>query len=235
MAFIEGASNATFLLACACERIVLAPSATLTLQALSSEGLFFKDLLGELGVSPELDAVGEFKSAGEIFEQRRSSEPHRREMKSILEDMNEQFVRHIAEGRGITTDAAAAAVAAGPHMAQDAKRAGLVDELGYEDSCDTLFEEAIGPRAKRVEYTRYGSPGWLGRVARWRRPRVAVLHVVGVLRRESAGRRPRPTPCAKRSRSSDAIRAYERSSCGSRALEEALSPPMPFTANSRLP
>ena len=181
VAFIEGAANATFLLACACETIVLAPSATLSLQALSSEGLFFKDLLGELGVSPELDAVGEFKSAGEMFEQRCSSEPHRREMKSILEDMNEQFIRHIAEGRDMTPDAAAAAIASGPHMAEDAKRAGLVDELGYEDSCDTLFEEALGKKAKRIEYTRYGSPGWLGRVARWRRPRVAVLHAVGVL------------------------------------------------------
>ena len=181
VAFIEGASNTTFLLACACETIVLAPSATLSLQALSSEGLFFKDLLGELGVSPELDAVGEFKSAGEMFEHRRSSEPHRREMKSILEDMNEQYLRHIAEGRGMTTDNAAAAVAGGPHMAEDAKRAGLVDELGYEDSCDTLFDEALGPGAKRIGYSRYGLPGWLARVARWRRPRVAVLHAVGVL------------------------------------------------------
>ena len=181
VAFIEGASNTTFLLACACETIVLAPSATLSLQALSSEGLFFKDLLGELGVSPELDAVGEFKSAGEMFEHRCSSEPHRREMKSILEDMNEQYLRHIAEGRGMTTDNAAAAVAGGPHMAEDAKRAGLVDELGYEDSCDTLFDEALGPGAKRIGYSRYGLPGWLARVARWRRPRVAVLHAVGVL------------------------------------------------------
>ena len=70
VSFVAGADNTTFLLASACERVVLAPSAVLSLQSLSSDSLFFKDLLGDLGVSPEIDAVGEFKSAGEAIERR---------------------------------------------------------------------------------------------------------------------------------------------------------------------
>ena len=183
--FLAGADNATYMLASACESVVLAPAALLSLQSLSSESLFFKDLLGEIGVSPELDAVGEFKSAGEALERRESSDAHRGEMESILEDLNSQFVALIAGGRAMPAAAVAAAIASGPFLPEDAKKLGLVDHIEHADFCKSYLEEKLGhgghvPRF--VPHARYmAPPGLVRRALRWRRPQVAIVHVCGVL------------------------------------------------------
>lgn len=182
VAFITGADNAVYLLASACETIVLAPSALLSLQSLSSDSFFFKDLLGEIGLSPEIDAVGEFKSAGEALERRESSEAHRAEMKSILEDFNERLVSLVADARGLTPSTVADAIASGPFLADEAKERGLVDHVGHADFCKTYLEEAMGSSPRYVAHAKYAAyPGLLRRAFHWRRPRVAVVHVCGVL------------------------------------------------------
>jgi protease-4 len=180
--FLAGADNVTYMLASACESVVLAPAALLSLQSLSSDSLFFKDLLGEIGVSPEIDAVGEFKSAGEALERRESSDAHRRETKSILEDLNSQFVTLVAGARGMPADAVTSAIASGPFLPDEAKELGLVDHIEHEDFCKSFLEEKLGDVPRYVAHGRYMAPdGLLRRAFRWRRPQVAVVHACGVL------------------------------------------------------
>ena len=205
--FLAGADNVTYMLASACESVVLAPAALLSLQSLSSDSLFFKDLLGEIGVSPELDAVGEFKSAGEALERRESSDAHRREMTSILEDLNAQFVALVAGGRAMPAAAVAAAITSGPFLPEDAKNAGLVDHIEHADFCKSYLEEKLGYVPRYLPHARYiAPPGLIRRALRWRRPQVAIVHACGVL--TSGDRRSSPS-------GSTAV--------GARALSELLS------------
>ena len=185
VAFLTGADNATYMLACACEIVVLAPAALLSLQSLSSDSLFFKDLLGEIGVVPELDAVGEFKSAGEALERRESSDAHRAEMQSILEDLNSQFVALVAGGRTMTAAAVTAAIASGPFLPDDARNAGLVDHIEHADFCKSYLAEKLGHGGHVPRYlphaTYVAPPGLFRRALRWRRPQVAIVHACGIL------------------------------------------------------
>ena len=182
LVFLAGTDNATYMLASACESVVLAPAALLSLQSLSSDSLFFKDFLGEVGVSPEIDAVGEFKSAGETLERRESSDAHRAETESILEDLTSQFVALVAGGRTMPAAAVAAAIASGPLLPDDAKKLGLVDHVEHRDFCKSYLEEKLGCVPRYVAHWRYiAPPGLLRRALRWRRPQVVVVHACGVL------------------------------------------------------
>lgn len=182
VSFLSGADNATYLMACACETIVLAPVSLLSFQALSSESLFFKDLLGEIGVEPEVDAVGEFKSAGEALERRESSEAHRKEMYSILEDLNDQLVDLVASARSLEPEAVRNAIASGPYVADDTKAVGLVDHVAHRDFAQSRLEDALGGEPIFVPHAKYAAPpGLVRRVVRWRKPQVAVVHASGVV------------------------------------------------------
>ena len=182
LAYVTGADNVAYFMASACETIVVAPSAMLPLHALSSEKLFFKDVLTELGVDPQLEAVGEYKSAGEPFTRRGSSGSHREETLSLLNDLNDQFTTRIAEARGLSIDAVAAAVGEGPFLPEDAVAAGLVDLVEPEDFCETHLEEVLSAPVRFVPLARYHRPpAWWKRLLRWRRPRVAVVHATGMI------------------------------------------------------
>ncbi len=189
MAFVTGAGNSAFFVASACERVVLQPSSTLMLQSLSAESFFLKDLLGEIGVRPELDHVGEYKSAGEMFLRRESSAEHRSELDGILSSLHEQIVTHIAEGRGMSRESVEQRLRGGPFTAEEAEQAGLVDRVAYEDACVDLLEDELGRKPTLVEArSRRVRPGWLRRLWNHRRPRIAVVHACGVLTMGGGGR-----------------------------------------------
>jgi protease-4 len=181
-ALISGGSTCAFLVAAAAETVVLDASATLDVQPLASESFFFKDLLEELGVQPELDHVGEFKSASEMFEKRASSEAHRIQMDAILSDLQSSIVSLVAEGRNLSPEIIAAALLRGPLLPEEARRAGLVDGVGDEDTAVEVLEARLGGKSKRVKYRRYLTRGrWRRLLWQWRRPRICVLHALGVL------------------------------------------------------
>lgn len=182
LAVVSAISNAAYLVASAAERVLLDPSATLDLGALESESFFFTDVLGALGVDPELDRVGEYKSGGEMFRRRESSEPHRAQMDALLSDLEAQFFDAVAQARGIGTDAVAEAVARGPLLPEEALALRLVDEIGTADDTAKEVEARFGRRARVWSQERYLRRGRLRRfLGRWRRPRIAVVHAVGVI------------------------------------------------------
>jgi protease-4 len=191
VAYVTGGGNAAFLVASACERILLQPSSTLMLQSLSAEGFFLRDFLGEVGVRPQIDHVGEYKSAGEMFLRREMSPEHRSEIDEILASLHEQIVTRIAAGRGVNREDVERWLRAGPFTADEAVDEGLVDRLAYEDGCVDVLEEALGERPRLVEDGSHRArPGWFRRLWRRRRPRVAVVHACGVL---TMGRHGRPS------------------------------------------
>jgi protease IV len=182
VAVVSGAGNASFLVAAAAERVLLDPSATLDVHSLASESFFFTDFLGELGVEAELDHIGEFKSASEMFELRESSSSHRIQVDSMLADLSEQLISMVAAARALDPERVAEGLARGPLLPEEALSHGLVDEVA---DCVRAWEaigESLRGKPVRVPQRRYQSRGWLRRrLGRFRRPKVAVVHAVGVI------------------------------------------------------
>jgi protease-4 len=182
LAWISGGGNAGFLVASAAERVILDPSAALDVHALASDTLFFTDLLGELGVEAELDHVGDFKSAAEIFERRESSPAHRVQMDALLSDLSEQMLSMVAAARALSREQVADSFARGPFLPEEALGRGLVDEIADSVRAEELLGEWLSAKPDLVAHRRYLSRGSLRRrLARLRWPRVAVVHAVGII------------------------------------------------------
>jgi protease-4 len=171
-AHLEFCGNKEYYLATACSKIYALPTAILDVSGLSTEILFFRKGLDKLGVEAQFEGVGKYKNAPNQFTESGFTEPHREQMEALVDSLFAQYLGGIAAGRGKTIEEVKAAVDEGPYDADAALRAGLVDELLYQDQLEARLKEA-----ERVTPSRYvkasRSYSFDGR------PKIALVYAVG--------------------------------------------------------
>ena len=139
-AWMESADTKGYLIAAACDQIVLPESGMLMLPGLRAEVSFYKNLFDKLSIEPQMLRVGEFKSAAEPYSRSEMSPAFREEMEAILDDYYRQIVETISTGRKLTPEQVKAIIDTGLHTAADAKKLGLIDVVGYEDAIESLIK-----------------------------------------------------------------------------------------------
>lgn len=126
-------------------RIRLAPAGSLNLTGISSELVFARGLLDKAGVQAQLEARGKYKSAREIFTREAPSEANREMTEALVGDLYEQLVGNIARHRGIGEEKVREILDRGPFRAEQAREAGLIDEIGYADELKEKLKEEFKP------------------------------------------------------------------------------------------
>jgi len=139
-AWLESADTKDYLLATACDEIILPESGMIMMPGLRAEVSFYKNLFDMLAIQPQMLRVGEFKSAAEPYSRSEMSPAFREEMEAILDDYYRQIVEMIAQARKLPAEQVKAAIDVGLYTAADAKKLGLIDRLGYEDSITELVK-----------------------------------------------------------------------------------------------
>ena len=146
---LNDGGNMEYLIACAADRIFLAPTGTVGLTGLRAEVMFYAGLFEKLDIEAEMIAMGKYKSAIEPFMQERMSEPFREAVNTILDDLHIQQIEMIAGGRAhLDAVAVAKLIDEGPFTAQEALEKGLVDGLPYYDE---LLSSIQPESAKPIE------------------------------------------------------------------------------------
>ncbi|MGI8679234.1 MAG: signal peptide peptidase SppA [Jatrophihabitans sp.] len=141
----EGQSGtADYVLASACTEIWTQPSAELGLLGVASETTFLRGALDKIGIEPQLDKRHEYKNAADRIQRTEFTPEHREAVDRIVESTWGGAVEAIAAGRGL--DAATVELAAGraPLSAEEAKRAGLIDHIGYRDEVYADLRRRLG-------------------------------------------------------------------------------------------
>jgi len=121
------------LLARACDRISMTPGGYLDLVGVSAQLVYARELLQTMGVSAELIQVGQFKGAADTFTRDDMPEPVAQTMNAILDDLQNDLVAAVGAGRKLGPEAVRALIDRGPFTAAQARAAGLVDDVGFDD------------------------------------------------------------------------------------------------------
>jgi len=132
-AFLRAPSTRDYYVALAADRIYLGPQEPLMLKGLRAEMMYFKKTLDKLGVSVDVEHAGKYKDYGDMFTRADMSPETREVMTSVVDDLYGNLVRRIAEGRKKSPEEVRALIDQGPFTAAQARHAGLVDELRFED------------------------------------------------------------------------------------------------------
>jgi protease-4 len=156
------------------DRIAMNPAGGLRFAGLSSSSLFLGGLLEKLGVRADFVRIGKYKTAAEQFTTG-PSDAGEAVQRELIGEYDRLFMDGIARGRKIKANEVRARIAKGPFIAPEARDAGLIDVLAYEDEIDRFVEEAFGRRMRLHELASSDeAPEY------WRSPsRVALVYLHG--------------------------------------------------------
>jgi protease IV len=143
-ALLQGAGSREYYLSTAADRILLSPDDLLDVKGFRVEEMYFKNTLDKLGVGVQVDHVGRYKDAGDMFSRTGMTPETREVLNQILDQLFGDFCATVGAGRHKSTDDVKALIDMGPFTAQQAKAAGLVDELGYEDQVFSELKRKTG-------------------------------------------------------------------------------------------
>jgi protease IV len=173
-----GAGTRPYYLATAFDQIWLQPMGGVGLTGLYSDATFFKGTFDLLGVVPEFDHRGAYKTATNVLTETKMTQPQREEIEDLLTSVAGQIVSGIAHGRKLSPDAVRAAIDRGPLLADEALQASLVDRLGYRDEVIAEAHKHAGSDAELI-----GLPTYLDGVKRPYRQgeRIALIYGSGLI------------------------------------------------------
>ncbi|MGH9371419.1 MAG: signal peptide peptidase SppA [Vicinamibacterales bacterium] len=179
VAYLEYGGQQEFYLASACDKVFLMPTASLDLTGMASYELFLRGTLDKIGAYPDALHIGDYKTASNTFTETTYTAAHREMAESLNRDLFDQLLNGIATGRQKTVQEVRQMIEHGPYLPEDAVRAGLVDDVAYEDELDDKVRLAQGA-ARFLELRDYRGvlPTSLGLD---RGPKIAVLYAVGII------------------------------------------------------
>src|SRR5215471_11956124 len=179
VAYLEYGGEQEFYLATACDKVFLMPTATLDLTGVASYELFMRGMLDKIGAYPDGLHIGEYKTALNTFTQHTYTPAHREMAESLNTDLYEQLVRGIADGRHKSEGDVKALIDHGPYLSEDALRAGLIDDVAYEDELDDKVK--LGPgKAKLLDMNEYRQVS-AGSLGLGRGQKIAVIYATGLI------------------------------------------------------
>ena len=139
---LQMATARDYMLACACDEIVMPESGTLMITGIRVEMAFFKDTLDNLGVEADLIQVGNFKGAAEPLTRNSMSGEFRSQYESLIDDLYNHLVETIASDRNIEPEQVRRLIDQGLFTAAEAQAAGLIDHVAYDKEFRAKLQSA---------------------------------------------------------------------------------------------
>lgn len=132
--------NKEYYLATACDRVILHPLGWLSITGIGGYIPFIKNTLAKLGIEAEFVHVEEYKTAADMFTEDGFTPAHREMTESIYGNLFSQYVKKVAKARGKSEDEIKKLIDHAFYQGENALKAGLVDDLLYEDQLEELLK-----------------------------------------------------------------------------------------------
>jgi protease IV len=133
VAFLRSPGTREYYIATAADRIYMSPEDLLNLKGIRAEVSYYKKTLEKAGVEVEVEHIGRYKDAGDMFTQTSMSPETREVLDTMLNTLYSHLIDTIAAGRKRSPSEIAAILDEGPFTASQAQAKGLVDALRFED------------------------------------------------------------------------------------------------------
>lgn len=195
---LEMGTASDYLLAAACDQIIMPESGMLVIPGVRAEVTFYKSMLDKLGIKADMLQVGKFKGAAEPMTREGMSPEFRKQFELVIDDYYDQLVDTIATDRKLDRKKVRELIDAGLLTANAAKKAGLIDVVAYDDQLDGNLKKqlAVDEIELKVDYGKKkiddDFSGMLGMIKLFelmmgaepgrrtsRNPKIAVVYAVG--------------------------------------------------------
>lgn len=153
---MDAPTNGSLFLASVSDKVYLSSyeGATTGFNGISSQIIYYKDLLDRLGVNVQLIRHGKYKSAGEVYIKSEPSPENLEQNQVMINSMWNSFAGVIAESRRISVDRLNQMIDnLELNFPEDFLKAGLVDELMTREQCrEKLTDLAMAKKFDDIKF-----------------------------------------------------------------------------------
>jgi protease-4 len=146
VAYADNYTQGAYYLCSVADEVTINPSGELMWKGLSSQPMFFKDMLAKFGIKMQVFKVGTYKSAVEPFTNTEMSPANREQVTAYLGSIWNNFVKDVSASRKIPVDKlqAYADSFTGFAPTSELKKMKLVDQTLYIDEVKSLLKKKVG-------------------------------------------------------------------------------------------
>lgn len=142
----------------ASDEIWVQPGSDMIASGLALETLFLKGLFDNISVTPEFEALYEFKNAPNTYEEETYTEPHRRAMTELADSLWQVSLTDIAADRDMSVGEARSVLESSPISADQMIEANFATQLGWPEEAEDKALERAGEDAISVDIDSYTAP-----------------------------------------------------------------------------
>ncbi|WP_310541748.1 signal peptide peptidase SppA [Phenylobacterium sp.] len=151
----SGVITATYMLGASTGNLWMQPGSSFQVTGLASEEVFFKRLFDKYGVKADYEQRYEYKNAVNPFLHDDYTAAHKEGTLSWMSSVYRTGLTTAALDRKKNPAALQASIEAGPYLAEDAARLGLIDKVGQVKEAQTAILAKAGEGAKLVDFDDY--------------------------------------------------------------------------------
>ncbi|XP_052175920.1 serine protease SPPA, chloroplastic-like [Diospyros lotus] len=176
-----------YYLACACEELYVPPSAYFALYGLTVQASFLGGVLENVGVEPQVQRIGKYKSAGDQLTRKNISEENREMLTSLLDNIYENWLDRISLTTAKKIEDIENFINEGVFQVERLKQDGWITSIKYDDEVMSKLKEKLGLQKDKnlpvVDYRKYS------RVKKWTlglsggRDQIAIIRASGSITR----------------------------------------------------
>ncbi|XP_010905778.1 serine protease SPPA, chloroplastic isoform X1 [Elaeis guineensis] len=148
-----------YYLACACGELYVPPSAYVALCGLVVQSSFLGGVLEKVGIEPQIQRIGKYKSAGDQLSRKSMSQEVCEMLTSLLDSIYGNWLDTISSTQGKTREEIENFINTGVYQVERLKEEGWITNIMYDDEVMSMLKERLGQKDKKnlliVDYSKY--------------------------------------------------------------------------------
>ncbi|KAL9438364.1 hypothetical protein AB3S75_024106 [Citrus x aurantiifolia] len=154
-----------YYLACACEELYAPPSAYFSLYGLTVQASFLGGVLEKVGIEPQVQRIGKYKSAGDQLTRKTMSEENCEMLTALLDNIYGNWLDKVSSTKGKRKEDIERFINDGVYKVERLKEEGFITNILYDDEVISMLKERLGVQKDKnlpmVDYRKYSG------VRRW--------------------------------------------------------------------
>ncbi|XP_017242541.1 serine protease SPPA, chloroplastic isoform X2 [Daucus carota subsp. sativus] len=165
LCYVPACGEKEYYLGCSCEELYAPPSAYFSLYGLSVQAQFLGGVLEKVGIEPQVQRIGKYKSAGDQLTRKSISEPNREMLTALLDNINGHWLDKVSRMKGKTREEIENFISEGVYQIDRLKEDGWITDIKYDDEVTSMLKEKLGLKEDKklptVDYRKYSRvKGW---------------------------------------------------------------------------
>ncbi|KAM0018991.1 putative peptidase S49, ClpP/crotonase-like domain superfamily [Helianthus debilis subsp. tardiflorus] len=176
-----------YYLGCVCDELYAPPSAYFSMYGLTSRAMFLGGVFEKIGVEPQVQRIGKYKSAGDQLFRKNISEENREVLTTLLDNIYGNWVDKVSQAKGKSKEEIDSFINEGVYQIDKLKEDGWITDIKYDDEVRSMLKTRLGIAEKKklplIDYKKYS------KVRKWSvglsggKDRIAVIRASGSITR----------------------------------------------------